>query len=176
MSKLLKKNKSETGQSMVELAVSFVVLMILLAGVVEIGRLAFYYISMRDAAQEGASFATIFPQNNFEVIERVKAGMSDQSRIKVVYGLGKQTEDVNNPISYYYKCYFNFELNEIQDEFTDMDCINYHDNRDGFNIEAIDIVEVIIYDPGFPVMMPFFANDIPLETTIRDYVISVPAN
>jgi len=73
----------ESGQSMVELAVSIVVLLILLAGVVDIGRIAFYYIAMRDAAQEGASYGSIFPNECEEIVKRVEAGSVDSSRIQV---------------------------------------------------------------------------------------------
>jgi hypothetical protein len=78
-----KKTNFENGQSMVELAVSIVVLLILLAGVVDLGRVAFYYIAMRDAAQEGASYASMFPNDCEEIIKRVEAGSVDSSRIEV---------------------------------------------------------------------------------------------
>lgn len=77
------KQNFEDGQSMVELAVSIVVLLILLAGVVDLGRIAFYYIAMRDSAQEGASYASMFPNDCGEIIKRVKAGTVDSSRIEV---------------------------------------------------------------------------------------------
>jgi len=77
------KIKKESGQSMVELAVSILVLLILLAGVVDLGRIAFYYIAMRDAAQEGASYASIFPNDCSEIIDRVNAGAVDTTRIIV---------------------------------------------------------------------------------------------
>jgi Flp pilus assembly protein TadG len=51
--------KTERGQSMTELAISFVFLMILLAGVIDLGRAFFAYMAMRDAAQEGASYGAI---------------------------------------------------------------------------------------------------------------------
>ena len=83
MEKKFNGKQLEKGQSMVELAVSFIVLMILLAGVVDLGRLAFYYIAMRDAAQEGASYASIFPNQCDEIISRVETGTVDTSRIEV---------------------------------------------------------------------------------------------
>ena len=62
MKNALNYSDSEKGQSMVELAVSVVVLLILLAGVVDLGRLAFYYITLRDAAQEAASLCICFSE------------------------------------------------------------------------------------------------------------------
>jgi Flp pilus assembly protein TadG len=46
--------KSEQGQSLTELAIILVFLLVLLAGVVDLGRAFFAYIIVRDAAQEGA--------------------------------------------------------------------------------------------------------------------------
>ncbi len=57
--KLIKIDKTERGQSMTELAISFVFLMILLAGIVDLGRAFFAYMAMRDAAQEGALYGAI---------------------------------------------------------------------------------------------------------------------
>lgn len=55
------RHRSENGQSMVELALSFVVLLLLLMGVVDLGRAYFAYMALRDAAQEGASYGSIYP-------------------------------------------------------------------------------------------------------------------
>jgi Flp pilus assembly protein TadG len=84
--KKLEKNKKinfENGQSMIELAVSLVVLLILISGIVDFGRVAFYYISMRDSAQEGASYGSICPTKCNEIEERVKAGAVDESRVQI---------------------------------------------------------------------------------------------
>ena len=51
--------KKEKGQSLVELSISLVILLILAAGLVDLGRAFFTYITLRDAAQEGASFAAV---------------------------------------------------------------------------------------------------------------------
>jgi hypothetical protein len=53
--------RSQRGQSMVELAISLVILMLLLAGVIDLGRAFFTFMAMRDAAQEGASYGALFP-------------------------------------------------------------------------------------------------------------------
>jgi hypothetical protein len=49
----------ERGQSLTELALFMVFLLILVAGVVDIGRAFFVYIEMRDVAQEAALIAAI---------------------------------------------------------------------------------------------------------------------
>ena len=53
----------ERGQSLTELAVSMTFILILLAGVVDIGRAFFTYIALRDAAQEASLYGSIEPTN-----------------------------------------------------------------------------------------------------------------
>ena len=82
-----KKNQNrsrvkEHGQSMTEFALSLVFLLTLLAGVVDLGRMFFAYIIIRDAAQEGAVYGSIAPKDNLtllqnEVENRVKAAFTD---------------------------------------------------------------------------------------------------
>lgn len=67
------------GQSLVELALSLMLLLILLAGVSDIGRLMFYYLSMRDAVQEGAAYASVYPKHCTQIVERVWSAMNDNS-------------------------------------------------------------------------------------------------
>ena len=67
-----KKHNRERGQSLTEFAVSLVFLLTLLAGVVDLGRMFFVYVTVREAAQEGAAFASICPDEE-AVIARVKA-------------------------------------------------------------------------------------------------------
>jgi hypothetical protein len=51
--------RTEKGQSMVELAIGIIILLILLAGIVDMGRMLFFYISLRDATQEGAVYGSV---------------------------------------------------------------------------------------------------------------------
>ena len=64
--------KSERGQSFTELAISATFLLILLAGVVDLGRALFTYIALRDAVQEGASYAAIEPNDCKGTIDRIR--------------------------------------------------------------------------------------------------------
>ncbi|HEY5982649.1 MAG TPA: TadE family protein [Anaerolineales bacterium] len=54
-------SKSSRGQSLVELAISLTVMLLLLSGAVTFGMAYFSYVAMRDAAQEGALFASFNP-------------------------------------------------------------------------------------------------------------------
>lgn len=79
-----KTAKGEQGQSLTEFAISLVILLTLLAGVVDLGRMFFAYIIIRDAAQEGAVYGSIAPKDDLDsfksnVEERVKTAFSDPS-------------------------------------------------------------------------------------------------
>jgi Flp pilus assembly protein TadG len=55
----MKKFNSQRGQSLVELAISLLVLLYLLSGAVEFGLAFFQFVQLRDAAQEGALFGSM---------------------------------------------------------------------------------------------------------------------
>jgi Flp pilus assembly protein TadG len=63
--------KTEHGQSLMELAFSLMFLLVLLSGVVDLGRAFFTYMAMRDAAQEGALYGSIHPGDQEEVKNHV---------------------------------------------------------------------------------------------------------
>ncbi|MHB1119194.1 MAG: TadE/TadG family type IV pilus assembly protein [Bellilinea sp.] len=66
-----KTKSTEKGQSMVELALVLSLVLILLAGVVDLGRMMFEYLSMRDAAQEGGVYGATHPNYCAETSLRV---------------------------------------------------------------------------------------------------------
>ena len=72
MQRLHQQTSREEAQSLVEFAISLVLLLILLAGVVDIGRAFFTFISLRDAVQEGASYGVAFPTHCTQIKERIK--------------------------------------------------------------------------------------------------------
>jgi len=77
--------KSEKGQGFVELGLSLVFLMILLAVVIDLGWAFFTLIALRDAAQEAASVGAICPTDNTIVLARLKEAATspiDMSRIE----------------------------------------------------------------------------------------------
>lgn len=55
------KPGTRRGQSLVELAISLTVILWLLAGAVDLGSALFAWIALRDAAEEGALYASIYP-------------------------------------------------------------------------------------------------------------------
>ena len=78
--------KLERGQSLVELAISLIVMLYLLMGAVEFSMALFQFVTIRDAAQEGANYGSIHPADPANpsdlaavqaIKERVKATASD---------------------------------------------------------------------------------------------------
>ena len=55
--------RRERGQSLVELAISLTVMLLLLSGAVTFGMALFSYVAIRDAAGEGALYASISPNS-----------------------------------------------------------------------------------------------------------------
>ena len=64
--------RSERGQSLVELALTFTILMALIAGVIDFGRAFFTWVALRDAAQEGALYGSTNPTDTVGIEERVR--------------------------------------------------------------------------------------------------------
>jgi Flp pilus assembly protein TadG len=70
MRRIYQPDHKERGQSMVELALSFTLLVLLLAGVVDLGRAFYTFISLRDAAQEGALYGSTAPSDTAGIVSR----------------------------------------------------------------------------------------------------------
>lgn len=63
----------EKGQSMLEFALILPVLLIVLAGALDLGRLYFVYVAVTDAAAEGATYAAMNPDDHDEIKARAQA-------------------------------------------------------------------------------------------------------
>ncbi len=80
---------SERGQSLAELALTLVIVLTMLAGLVDIGRAFFTFMALRDAAQEGAVFGALDPTNTAGIEQRVRTSsqqpvnLSDASEVQV---------------------------------------------------------------------------------------------
>ncbi len=69
--------EAERGQSLVELAFSLLFILVLLTGAVEIGLALFQYVTMRDAAQEGALYGSFNPTKETGIKNRSIAAAND---------------------------------------------------------------------------------------------------
>ena len=72
------KRISQKGQSLVELAITMTILVLLLLSTFEFGYAFLYYITIRDAAQEGAIYGSLYPSAscNANITSRVRHSSS----------------------------------------------------------------------------------------------------
>lgn len=63
--------RRERGQSLVEMAMSLVILLLLVGGVVDLGRAFFTFMALRDSVQEGALYGSINPTLTQEIRNHV---------------------------------------------------------------------------------------------------------
>jgi hypothetical protein len=64
--------RGSKGQSLVEFALGISFILILMAGVLDLGRAYFSFISLRDAAQEGALYGSLAPPDTAGIRARVR--------------------------------------------------------------------------------------------------------
>lgn len=69
----------EKGQSLVELSAAVVILIIILAGIVDLGRAIFTLFSMQDAAEEGIVYGTGFPTHCTQIRDRVEYNLGNSA-------------------------------------------------------------------------------------------------
>ena len=88
-----RNDRSEKGQSLVEMAVSLMLILLLLAGAIDAGMAFFSYVALYDAAEEGAIYGSIHPlTTDFDAIKaRVRQSSSQPVNltdpIKVTVGV-----------------------------------------------------------------------------------------
>jgi Flp pilus assembly protein TadG len=68
-----KGKEPQKGQSLTEFAIGVTFILIMLASGMDLGRAYYSYITVRDAAQEGASYASIAPSDVHGVRARVRS-------------------------------------------------------------------------------------------------------
>lgn len=78
------KIKQEKGQSLVEFAMVLVIILIIIAGIIDLGRMFFYYISMRDAAQEGVLYGSAYPDQCANITNRATDLLSGSANVEVL--------------------------------------------------------------------------------------------
>jgi Flp pilus assembly protein TadG len=67
-----KNERNAKGQSLVEFAVSAMIMLLLIAGIADLGRAFFSYMAIRDAAQEGAAYGSTYPDDLAGIENRVR--------------------------------------------------------------------------------------------------------
>jgi Flp pilus assembly protein TadG len=64
------RKKDQRGQSLVEIAVTLPILLLVLMGILDLGRAYWTYITLSDAAAEGAAYAALNPTDTEQAIAR----------------------------------------------------------------------------------------------------------
>jgi hypothetical protein len=72
-----KLRRGERGQSLVELALSLSVILLLLTGAVDFSIAYFSFAAMQDAAQEGALYGSINPTDTAGIVTRVRSASTN---------------------------------------------------------------------------------------------------
>jgi hypothetical protein len=62
----LTRSKAERGQSLVEVALTFPILLLILSGMIDLGRLYFTYVALEDVVGEAALYLSINPGCRYE--------------------------------------------------------------------------------------------------------------
>ena len=75
---------TRSGQGIVELAISMPLLLLILLGTIDMGRVFFDYIEMRQAAIEGATYGSRRPSDNAGIEAAMEAhGMPDDATVTI---------------------------------------------------------------------------------------------
>jgi len=141
---------AERGQALLELAVGMIILLIMLAGVIDLGRMSFYYIAMRDAAQEGAVYGSANPTHCIQIEDRAYANLVDMGTVQ----MNVIIRDTGTGATY--PCQTALSHPETA-------CIGNE-------------IRVTVTDPDFPLTMPFLgtflgSQTIPLEATVSNTIL-----
>lgn len=131
-----------------ELAVSVTILLIIVAGLIDLGRVIFYYLSLRDAAQEAMIYGSIYPTFCDQIRGMVMSNVNDTSlQVDVLY-------DGNNTFNGY----------ACSPQLSQHNCEGKQ-------------IYVIVTQPNFPLSMPMIGGiigtqNIRLEARIKGTVLS----
>ena len=142
----MKNKMSENGQSLVELSISILILLLLLVGAVEFGMAFFQFVQLRDAAQEGALYGSLHPTELDDIRDRVRD--SSQSPI---------------------------QLSSFPDSDIDITIIGSAcEGIDGGTGDSNGIMVTVSFEHEvfMPFMSQFVGNTIPLNATVTDTILS----
>jgi Flp pilus assembly protein TadG len=144
----------EKGQSLVEFAVTAIILLLLLTAIVDFGRALFTYVALRDAAQEGAVYGSICPLDASVIAFRARSASSTPVNLN----------DANIIVT----CtYLGDDENSSGD---DRPCGSAPYPKPG------TAIQVTVQYPNFPLAMPFLGGFLGTQTfnlraTVKDTIL-----
>jgi hypothetical protein len=155
------KLNHEVGQSLVEFAVSGIIILLLLVAIADFGRAFFTYLSMRDAAQEGAAFGSICPRHYNQIL----------SRVRNTGNLPVSLEDSTQVFidCHYWRDYYNYGIADSDEIWLCTDINNPPSPGDGIRIR--------VRYPSFVITTPLLGsiigNQISLQAEVTDTILRV---
>jgi Flp pilus assembly protein TadG len=148
----MKYRKHERGQSLVELAISMLFMLYLLAGVAEFGIIFFQYVQLRDAAQEGALYGSVNPQAYRFIEDRVRGASNSPINLA---DMSKVT------VSLYYDNTLVWRNHAAQGS-TNNDCEGH----------SLKVTATFQHPITMPFMSRFIRNPLPLTAEVTDTILS----
>jgi len=149
----------QSGQSLVEMAIMLVVLVTLMGGVLDLGRAYYVYLSLQDAAGEGAVYGSIFPDRLGPTVD---TGCNENF-----------VNDCNDPNNVVYR---------VQNEAPVGGIVDWSGTNvtatvpDPGNPEAGDPITVVVtyeYDVITPVIQVFTGETMTLEATAVNTIVGI---
>jgi Flp pilus assembly protein TadG len=142
----------ENGQSLVELAISFPVILLLLLGTIDFGMALYSFLIIRDAAQEGALYGSFNPNNRVQIESRAR-----------------------NIAPHDTKALFFFPVDLNNKEIVQIDISTVGKNCQGMTNGKVNTITVSA-SYVYPMMMPFSqqvigARGIPLNANSTDVIL-----
>lgn len=104
MGRAEKRRKASKGQSLVEFTLVLPVLLIILAGLLDLGRLYYAYVAVTDAAAEGARYGAMYSQDTHGIKVRASEASGglvpiDEDQVTVVVSSGSIRVTVNYSVT-----------------------------------------------------------------------------
>jgi hypothetical protein len=155
----LKNQGTEKAQSLVEFAVSAIVILLLLVGIADFGRAFFTYLALRDAAQEGAVYASVCPMDVDGIENRIRSSSGGSVDLSA-------SSPVTWTCQYIYDVVVDGFINE-NDEGYFPDCFGSFNPNPGYVPIPGHGVRIQVVYPDFPITTPLLGSIIGQSLTLR---------
>lgn len=159
----MKTHATEYAQSLVEFAVSAIVILLLLVGIADFGRAFFTYLTLRDAAQEGAVYASMCPIHLDGIENRIRSASN-------------RPVDLSNDTQVIFECHYLYD-SDGDGNINQIPCHNQYSNTGEFPLPGHGVRIRVIY-PNFTITMPMLGSiigqNITLTAEVTDTILLPP--
>lgn len=150
------RREAQSGQSLVEMAIGMVILVMLMSGLLDFGRLFFSYLALEDAVGEAALFLSVFPQCTDE--------LDDDG-----WGAWGLTGECDDPKNALWRA-----QNAVHNSVVDFNRITVTVDREGIFVGArVGVTIDYLFNFATPIIPPNNAwNPLPLQVYAEQRVVS----